>query len=445
MNIAFFSVGSAIKFNPPKYKRSDGSAEYTQMLHLLLKNKNINKIVIWSPSNWSRLKEQERQEIDPENKLYDPWKELSTLRKLTGKEPDPDYMLIRSKCLQEEVPYQCSFGIGFFTQGFSNSSNLTGWTRRLDDTSVPIKSLAMTRNYSSHIIFTLNSTNMPWFLISTDPRYMRPRITIRDVTNLPQEILGQIDMDVTWRRNKKFEPVSEQMESQIKCSYSMVERANIMNKLIISPDEHKKDIPFLIVAMDLKMGHTPEQDLRFRELKRWILDKDENQTAQIYGTWREDFIDGYPQFKGFLDADEIDKKLLRTRYSLVLPAAEGWVTSKYAELLQLGVIPFLHPQYDTQYHVVDKDHFIRVKSPDDFYKKMKYLDKNPEKRNALVKGLQKKLLYGFDTGERMLESLNHFLEKNGIQERFDTSQESRFSNINRITFSSQKPKVKSLF
>ena len=47
-------------------------------------------------------------------------------------------------------------------------------------------------------------------------------------------------------------------------------------------------------------------------------------------------------------------------------------------MLKMGVVPFLHPEYDTQFNAVSKDDFIRVKTPEEFYKKMQYLDENPE-------------------------------------------------------------------
>jgi hypothetical protein len=72
------------------------------------------------------------------------------------------------------------------------------------------------------------------------------------------------------------------------------------------------------------------------------------------------------------------------------------------------------PEYDTQYSVVEKDHFIRVKSPEDLYRKMKFLDENPEKRIKLVKGLQYKLLKDAKTGIFVYDILNKSFERTGL-------------------------------
>jgi phosphoglycolate phosphatase-like HAD superfamily hydrolase len=68
------------------------------------------------------------------------------------------------------------------------------------------------------------------------------------------------------------------------------------------------------------------------------------------------------------------------------------VTSKYAEMLHYGIIPFLHPSYDTQFNVFPEGHFIRCKSPEDLKKKIDFLNENPEQYKKLFYSLQEKYL-----------------------------------------------------
>jgi len=78
------------------------------------------------------------------------------------------------------------------------------------------------------------------------------------------------------------------------------------------------------------------------------------------------------------------------------------VTSKYAEMLHYGIIPFLHPSYDTECNVFPKDHFIRCKSPEDLKKKIEYLNENPEHYKTLFYNLQTKYLKdSYYTGEHV--------------------------------------------
>lgn len=65
---------------------------------------------------------------------------------------------------------------------------------------------------------------------------------------------------------------------------------------------------------------------------------------------------------------------------------------------------------------------------------MKYLDENPEKRIALIKNLQIKLLSGVRKGEFIINMINEHNKKNGIDVEipFDFSEEVH-RNVKKIT------------
>lgn len=93
------------------------------------------------------------------------------------------------------------------------------------------------------------------------------------------------------------------------------------------------------------------------------------------------------------------------------------MTSKYAEMLRVGVLPFLHPDYDTQYSLVPRDHFIRVKTPQEMFEKIEELEANPEKRIKMVKELQFKFLQGVRKGTFLAKTINPFLERSEVNVR----------------------------
>ena len=95
-------------------------------------------------------------------------------------------------------------------------------------------------------------------------------------------------------------------------------------------------------------------------------------------------------------------ELLATKYTFCVPIKEGMVTSKYAEMLHYGIIPFLHPSYDTDFNVFPEGHFIRCKSPEDLKKKIEFLNANPEHYKKLFYNLQEKYLKdSYYTGEHV--------------------------------------------
>ena len=81
LTVAFFAVGSAIKFDKKKLLRSDGSSEYYALIRLLLKNKSVSRVLLLSKSDWGRLSETQRRQFDPDGKIYDPFLMLPELSK----------------------------------------------------------------------------------------------------------------------------------------------------------------------------------------------------------------------------------------------------------------------------------------------------------------------------------------------------------------------------
>lgn len=243
-------------------------------------------------------------------------------------------------------------------------------------------------------------------MIATDPRYCEPKFKRRDLANMPKAILAQYNDTAKISSIDEYKDDSEESWKEIAVKYTGIEKLNLVNERIIPPDNNERTNKFAVVAMQSSYGKNNIKDYRYDILKKWVFKYDKNEETKVYGKWAELFTDNYPQFKGFLPPNEIDDLFENTRYTLVIPIRPHWVTSKYAEMLRIGVVPFLHPHYDTQFNVIPEDHFIRVKTPEDFYKKMDYLDANPDKRIKLIKQLQLQLLRGVRKGEFLIDLIN---------------------------------------
>jgi hypothetical protein len=443
LTVAFFTIGSAIKFNKKNLLRSDGTSEYYALIRLLLKNPSIKRILLLSKSDWGRLSDIKRKEFDPLGKIYDPYLQLPELSKRN-----------KPKTIDERRQYyidfyeilsatkiNVDFGLGFTSQGWSTTA-LPGFLNTLKPPYTPVQCLDMTLFYASEIVYYLNMTNIKWWLLATDPRYVKPSMRYRDITNLPQKVLGQHDFDIEWfgvkelKRDASLEN-NDYIIRHTVSRYSGIEKLNLIDGGVIDPDLIDKPYKFTIVSMQLS-APTAKEDLRFNILKEYILDRDPDHKARIFGKWSDFFKEGYPQFKGYIATEDLDKTFAETRYTLVLPTAAGWVTSKYAEMLQLGVLPFLHPEYDIQYHIVPKDHPMRVNNADDFYKKMEYFDANPEKRIKMVKYLQNLLISDAYTGKFMIDLINKSLEESNIEIQISNSEEAIFPKKTKKIIKSKK-------
>jgi hypothetical protein len=77
-------------------------------------------------------------------------------------------------------------------------------------------------------------------------------------------------------------------------------------------------------------------------------------------------------------------------------------------------VPFFHPDYDTQFSTIPKDHYLRVKTPKEMFDKIAEMDVNPEMRIKLVKQLQVQFLQGVRKGTFLADVINPFLERANV-------------------------------
>jgi hypothetical protein len=423
LKIAIFPIGSAMKFRKDNIKRSDGTSEYFKLFYGLVRNPNVSEVWLLQRSDWKKLSSEEKIAIDPRGVLRDIHAELG-IKLPPGRRQGPDGNLI-PHTKEEQETYknlwdrvkdmeQPDFGIGFASQGLT-MVNIPGIIPSIKDPSRMTGSLDMTLIYGAPLIHYLNMSNLPWFMVMTDPRYIKKNQKWRDMVNGPRECVAQYNSSINFTHFDTYPDPSTGTEitEELPLTYSGIEKLNLIGEQIIAP-EGQRLTKFAIVAMQSSYGKA-DVDYRLEALKKWILNQPNSEEFKIYGKWDERFTKGYTQFQGYKTPDEIDNVFKDTRYTLIIPIRPDWVTSKYAEMLRVGVVPFYHPEYDTQFSTLPKDHYLRVKTPKEMFEKIEELEKNPTMRIKLVKQLQMQFLQGVRKGEFLCDVMNPFLERAGIE------------------------------
>mgnify|MGYP002152627705 CR=1 FL=1 len=59
----------------------------------------------------------------------------------------------------------------------------------------------------------------------------------------------------------------------------------------------------------------------------------------------------------------------------MIPISHGWLSPKFYEMILHGIIPFIHPNYDTDCNL-DVHSYLRLEKPGDLYERIKYLENN---------------------------------------------------------------------
>jgi len=423
--IGFGALGSALHFK--KVAGYNGTADYLATIKILLANPSISKLGLFSRNDWEKLSDAEKLEIDPHNKIYNPWKGLPSLGKLIKEENSfenqRDFVERLWIVEKENIP---DFMIAYMSMGMMTSATIPLLMHKRRPPYDWPKILMSTLSYAGPINYYISMSKVPWLMIGTDPRYFPTRMSNRDCFNLPLEILGQYNSNYRWEHLDDDQ--TTEVVDYIDMHYAEVEKHRLYREKITSPRNIRKN-KFSIVAMQSSAA-TATKDNRFNEIKNWVLKDDTSQECSIYGKWSDYFMNQYPvQFKGMITPTELDKIMIETRYTLIIPVRKNWATYKYAEMLKSGVLPFFHPSYDSQYHIIPKDHILRVSSSEDMFKKMEIFDNQPEKRYSIIEELQKTLIIPATKGDYFYRRLNESFNRNNIDIRLVEHEHKKIRNV----------------
>jgi hypothetical protein len=289
---------------------------------------------------------------------------------------------------------KADFAYVFASQGASCISTIDGyrWVPATKDKPYRrTKVLGMASSYAGPVTDYLNTTKIKWIYIATDPRYV-DQIKPADLTNHPRLMIGAAECSVKkWTHAVKYLPYkdSKNLEyetyTDIPVKYHPVQKLNLFTPLDFKPSRVK------VTRFALIANKIMELDYREKQIKKFI-----PKCTELYGNLQ---VAGFEN--QFVPSTDLDLIFQRVKYTLVMPlydhgVGKKWLTFKPYEMIRLGVIPFIHPDYDQDNRfasTLDKDHeFLRVANREELETKMSYLDKNNDYRIHLLENLSKKIV-----------------------------------------------------
>jgi hypothetical protein len=278
----------------------------------------------------------------------------------------------------------------FFYTGPSSTVNIPNYINKKDGNG-QVKSLDFFKYYAAPIIQAMNELEkkVPIVGLLVDNRYV---LACKDwgINNRPTYFLAQNNF--TKEEQYFYQPPLRDVKTITSTyEYSGIETVFLLDKKRYDTDElfeMKKTDSFMMLQNQGK--GTGGMD-RWDPVRDYIVEN--GIKTDVYGKWDDELKEKYPDwFKGEKRIESMTDELLNTKYTFCVPIKEGMVTSKYAEMLHYGIIPFLHPSYDTEFNVFPDGHFIRCKTPADLKKKVEFLNANPDHYKKLFYNLQEKYL-----------------------------------------------------
>jgi len=395
--VGFFKLGKAIKFNENSWGAIGGDCEPKQLINSIAARNPDIEYWLLSPNDLGRVRAKEKPAV--QSLFGDPVE-----AKLSAAENIHEFhsKMENRKSAEETVKFIKALDLDFifFYTGPSSTVNIPGFINKVDGTG-RVKSLDFFKYYAAPIIQAMNELEkkVPIVGLLVDNRYV---LACKDWSNnnRPTYYLAQNNFT---KEEQYFSnpPMRDVKTITSTYEYSGIETVFLLDKTRYNTDElfeMKKTNSFLMLQNQGK--GTGGMD-RWDPVKDYIV-KNGIET-DIYGKWDEELKTEYPTwFKGEKRIESMTDELLGTKYTFCVPIKEGMVTSKYAEMLHYGIIPFLHPSYDTEFNVFPEGHFIRCKSPADLKKKVEFLNDNPDHYKKLFYNLQEKYLRdSYYTGEHV--------------------------------------------
>lgn len=352
LKIAVGVWGSSIRFKDYE-ERWSGQSEYSALIHFLLDRPEVESVMM----------------IGKHDKYY----------------PDHKKFIPYTDDINKKIKYKADIALVFQSQGAACISTIPGY-RWVPATSTKevrrTKVLAMAANYAAPITDYLNRSKVKWVYMATDPRYI-DMIKPADLTNHPTLVVGSSSGYINrWTHATEYLPYEQSNQLQYANFPTDVVRWPLEKLNLFNP------LPFSLPRVRLTkfavvLNKILSYDYRARQATEWLPEE-----TTIYGNLE---IPGFQST--FVPADSLDRIFSKVRYTLVMPLynhgyGRQWLTFKPYEMIRLGVIPFLHPDYDVEQNL-DIDPFVRVSSRKELEKKMDMLEKNPDLRDDLLKGMQK--------------------------------------------------------
>jgi hypothetical protein len=385
--VGFFKLGKAIKFNENSWGAIGGDCEPKQLINSIAKrNPNIEYWLL-SPNDLGRVRAKEKPAV--QSLFGDPVKAESAaevnIHEFHSK-------MENRKSAEETVELIKGLDLDFifFYTGPSSTVNIPNYINKKDGNG-QVKSLDFFKYYAAPIIQAMNELEkkVPIVGLLVDNRYV---LACKDwgINNRPTYFLAQNNF--TKEEQYFYQPPLRDVKTITSTyEYSGIETVFLLDKKRYDTDElfeMKKTDSFMMLQNQGK--GTGGMD-RWDPVRDYIVENDIK--TDVYGKWDDELKEKYPDwFKGEKRIESMTDELLNTKYTFCVPIKEGMVTSKYAEMLHYGIIPFLHPSYDTEFNVFPDGHFIRCKTPADLKKKVEFLNANPDHYKKLFYNLQEKYL-----------------------------------------------------
>lgn len=397
MNIYIGKIGKSVLFNRESWGPIGGDNEAPKFYENLFHRNPQHNYYLLGCNDFDRLSSSEKMRINKHGNVYNIWgKQFTEWRKANPMDERLQSMHYLDDWYKRSG---VKFDAGIVFGGLTGTTNIPGLSTKMKTPDELANPLEMLCKYTAPLLYFMNEYKVPYMLILNDPRHFPP--FARDWMHPPAFILSQYNDTLNMKIRASYTDATVRIHP-VRCTYDAVETIfllgekekpidvktdyNTLDSFFGEPEpevanNNVKDIPFMIVLNEGKPS-------RYELLKNAILN--DVKDVAIYGKWDSRTIGDDPRFKGTMGYHELHAMLPRVKYTYCIPIKKGWVTAKIWEMAHHGIIPFLHPSYDEQ-DSLKVPQFLRVDNSKELFKRIQFLEDNPDAYATLMGTLKSML------------------------------------------------------
>lgn len=392
MNILIGKIGKVIKFK--NLQIATGGDTYLILYSTMSRMFPEHNFYFFGPNDLNKLTQAEYEYIFPNKNVFSVYTEPRVIGYARGNEGNKNDVLLSYETTVENIRNQgLTFDFALIFTGYVGNHTLCNCLRKADGSGEYCLIMNAFKRYAGPYVHVLNALNVPLYTIAEDPRYIT--INASELFNREKLILTQMvdqDVKVKYKYITSYEDHTYIKGTMIPCVYADAEKIFLMGvakdwreKIDIQRKLNNTKNPKCIVLSNghgtdaLNSGSTIHNG-RLKGYKEYIIDglKDTPYAdTHIYGKWDEPALQDFLQIQDRKIID-LGDEIADAKYSLVYSIVKDFVTIKPYEMIIKGLIPFIHPDYDSK-HLLKLPDYVYVKDPKDFANKMAELDADPDK------------------------------------------------------------------
>jgi hypothetical protein len=404
-HVVIGKFGRSICFNPDRWNAVGGDNEPPAYYTALASHNPDVTFYMIGKSDLSRISPELLKKANPHGNIINVWADYVK----PEVEDDMD-----DACVVHPAEWMKARGIvpdaGVFFAGPTSRVNMNNRVYSIREPDRYVKTSMMFKNYAGPIIHYLNEFRTPYVNLVPDPRF-HPCGGV-DLLHPPMFSLSQFnDETPMFKHIKSFDDQrGDMILSEAPLIYAGVETIFCIGrekpnfetgqrtvvKSLLSFDDDQDDSSFLnkTIKFMIVLNEGSAKLNRGKLLREYVLDHIAD--VDVFGQWSDSWYED-KRFKGPLKFSELQKKIPHVKYTFIIPIERGWSTAKYIEMIQYGIIPFMHPFYDEQRNLPVPD-FIRVSSSKELFERIEFLEQNPDEYQKLLMQLSEVLQDDYYSG-----------------------------------------------